>query len=277
MIRSITIGVFCLFTGMWGAFSQEDRPRFDVERDLLLAHYDCKTDVDDLHSVAALATLLSTDRFDGVTYHAVAGAYGVQEGLYVPPNELFEAAFAGHWSDAHTNREQALTEVLAVALRTLDAQGDIWIPEAGQSDFSAALVRRIQQERPSLNVRSRIHIVQHSDWNEEVTAAEALVFVKAHTDYWKIPDGNATGNGTPGFRSDDPISGPGALADAHLREVWELAIRIANRYNGADGRYLNTSIAKGGLDFSDTAEVCWIFGMEHLEDANAFFGYISGK
>ena len=39
------------------------KPRFNPNKDLLLAHFDCKTDVDDLHSVAALITLLSQPDF----------------------------------------------------------------------------------------------------------------------------------------------------------------------------------------------------------------------
>lgn len=40
-------------------FSHAQSPRFDPDKDLLLAQFDCKTDVDDLHTVAALSTLLS--------------------------------------------------------------------------------------------------------------------------------------------------------------------------------------------------------------------------
>ena len=63
--------------------------RFNTELDLLLAQYDCKTDVDDLHSIAAFATLMSNTQFSKINYHGVAGTYGTQEGLYVPPNDLF--------------------------------------------------------------------------------------------------------------------------------------------------------------------------------------------
>ena len=50
-----------------------------------------------------------------------------------------------------------------------------------------------------------------------------------------------------------------------------MAIGIADAYNGADGRYLNESIQKGGLDFSDVAEMTWVFGFSDLVDANDFF------
>src|SRR3990172_1736972 len=71
--------------------------KFNVKKDLFLAQFDCKTDTDDIHSIAGVKTILSDDRFSKVKYHAVAGAYGIQDGLYVPANEIFEIAFGDHW------------------------------------------------------------------------------------------------------------------------------------------------------------------------------------
>jgi len=245
--------------------------KFQLDRDLYLAHFDSKTDVDDIHSVAAVATVLADPRFSQVNYHAVAGAYGIQDGLYVPANELFELVFEERWSDAHTDFGVALGEVSGLAIRTLNSEGAIWIADAGQSDFSAALIRSIQALLPEVDVKSRIHIVQHSEWNEEVTSPEDLAFTKEAASYHKIPDGNVVGNGTPGFRSDVIVNWQEHIVDARLTEVWKTAIGIANTYNGADGRYVNESIQKGGLDFSDVAETAWIFGFDDLVDANDFF------
>ena len=128
---------------------------FDKDKDLLLAHYDCKTDVDDLQTVAAFATLLSDDKFSRINYHAVAGAYGIQEGLYVPPNDLFELAFGDNWTDAHENFQNAVTRVKEIAIVTLEDQGDIWIADAGQSDFSAELIKSIQADLPGEGAGSK--------------------------------------------------------------------------------------------------------------------------
>ena len=245
--------------------------QFSVEQDLFLAHFDSKTDVDDLHSVAGVATMLADPRFAGVNYHAVAGAYGLQEGLYVPANELFDLAFGENWSDAHADPDQAVQEVANIAAEVLLAGGSIWIAEAGQSDFSAALLRQLQDEIPCVNTTARVHVVQHADWNEEVTTPADLEFVRKAASYHKIPDGNAVGNGTPGFRSDEVIDWQAAVSDERLAEIWTLAISIADAHNGVDGRYLNESIEKGGLDFSDVAESMWIFGFENIVDANGFF------
>ncbi len=248
---------------------------FDIEKDLLLAHFDCKTDVDDLQTAAALATLLSDIKFSKINYHAVAGAYGIQEGLYVPPNDLFQLAFGDNWTDAHENRKNAIDRVKVIAKATLENQGDIWIAEAGQSDFSAELIKAIQADLPDMNISQRIHIVQHSDWNEKVTSPLYLDFVKKNIDYHKIPDGNAVGNGTPGFRSPEYSKWKDKINDSKLIEIWQLAIHLSNKYNGKEGRYNNEAIAAGGLDFSDLSEVCWILGLQDLKDTEHFFNLCS--
>lgn len=244
---------------------------FNPEKDLLLANYDCKTDVDDLHSVAALVTLLADPSFSKIQYHAVAGAYGIQEGSYVPPETLFQLAFGDQWTDAHKDREAAVQKVFKIVRTTLDNGGDVWVAEAGQSDFTAELLKVVMAELPDLVVSKRIHVVQHSDWNESVTTPDLLEFVKESSDYHKIADGNAVGNGTPGFRTPEFTGWKAYIKNKELVEVWQHAIDLSNRYNGQEGRYLNEAIAEGGLDFSDLSEVCWILGIQHILDTEAFF------
>ena len=248
---------------------------FNIEKDLLLLQFDCKTDVDDLHTVAAFATLLSDPSFLGIKYHAVAGAYGIQEGLYVPPNTLFQLAFGDHWTDAHNRIKPAVEKVMAEVKSILHSEGDIWIAEAGQSDFTAELIKAIQIDLPEINISQRIYVVQHSDWNEKSTSPENLKFVKKHTDYHKIPDGNAVGNGTPGFRDPDYTNWKEKISNPKLLEIWQLATDLSNKYNGKDGRYNNKAVSAGGLDFSDLAEVCWIIGLQDIKDTAHFFNLYS--
>ena len=248
-----------------------DAGLFDIEKDLLLVQYDCKTDVDDLHSVAALITLLSGSGLSEINYHAVAGTYGIQEGLYVPPEPLFQLAFGNNWTNAHEDAENAAKKVVIIIKSTLIHNGDIWIAEAGQSDFTARLIKAIQADMPDIPVSQRIHVVQHSDWNEQSTSPENLLFVKNNTDYHKIADGNVAGNGTPGFRSPGYTRWKEEITDPRLEDIWELAIDLANKYNGKEGRYENEAISSGGLDFSDLAEVCWILGLENITDIDHFF------
>lgn len=257
------------------AASQEER--FDMEKDLLLMQFDCKTDVDDLHSAAGLVTLMADPDFSQVNYHAVAGTYGIQEGLYVPPNDLFQLAFKNNWTDAHKDFKSAVKKVTKIARKTLKKGGDIWIAEAGQSDFSAALIKNIRVKLPDIDVATRIHIVQHADWNEEVTSPDDLAYVQEHIDYNKIPDGNAVGNGTPGFRTPSYTLWKQEVADEHLLEVWQLAVDLGMTYNGSEGRYNNEAVASGGVDFSDLSEVCWILGLEDIKDSEEFFDRYGGK
>jgi hypothetical protein len=244
---------------------------FNIEKDLLLVQFDCKTDVDDLQSAAALAMLLADSKFSGIHYHAVAGTYGIQEGLYLPPNDLFQLAFGENWTDAHENTKKAAEQVMVVIKATLINQGDIWIAEAGQSDFTASLVKAIQSELPEICISQRIHVVQHSDWNEKSTSPENLQFIKKNTGYQKIPDGNVVGNGTPGFRSPEYTGWKNHITDPKLIAIWQLAIDLSSKYNGKEGRYNNEAISAGGLDFSDLSEVCWILGLQHIKDTEQFF------
>ncbi len=275
IIRIVIASIFISLNNSAQDGKSSKAGNFDLDRDLLLAHYDCKTDVDDLQSVAALATLLSDTIFSKINYHAVAGTYGIQGGLYVPPNELFELTFGENWSDAHENLQEAIHRVKILAISALENQGDIWIAEAGQSDFSAQLIKAIKADLPDMNISKRIHIVQHSDWNEQVTSPHYLEYVKTNIDYQKIPDGNGVGNGSPGFRSPEYIGWKDKIRNPKLIEIWQLAIELSNRYNGKEGRYHNKAISAGGLDFSDTSEVCWILGLQEIRDLEHFFNLYS--
>ncbi|MCF7807797.1 MAG: hypothetical protein K9M49_07140 [Candidatus Marinimicrobia bacterium] len=272
--RRIISLVLILLIGSCGAKKSTESEylgKFNIERDLYLAHFDLKTDVDDIHSAAAVVTMLADERFDKVNYHAVAGAYGTQGGDYVPANDLFKLAFGKHWSDAHSDFNQALEEVSSLATKVIQKGGKIWIADGGQSDFSAAVVREIKDRLPDTDIKNAVHIVQHADWNEKVTSPADLAFLKEAASYHRIPDGNGTGNGTPGFRSDELINWRQSIDNPRLKSIWEKAIEIANEYNGVDDRYLNESIMQGGLDFSDASETTWIFGFNNFGDANDFF------
>jgi hypothetical protein len=243
--------------------------RFDPAKDILFAHFDSKPDVDDLHAVAALGTMLRHPRFACVRYWAVAGTVGTQQGDFVPAPKLFDLAFGKNWRDANANWKGAMAAGLKRAKATLKRGGDIWIMEAGQSDFSAELLDKLAADK------GRIHIVQHSQWNEEMTAPAALAFVRANSDYQKIPDGNVVGNETPGFNSKDGRRWPALLANRRVGPMWQEAKRLADRYN-PQSAYVNPSIAAGGFDFSDAAEAAWIFNFGGLHDTNAFFDAFVG-
>ena len=145
---------------------------FDISKDLFLPQFDSRTDVDDIHSVAAVSTVLSDPRFSDVNFHAVAGAYGIQEGKYVPATDLFNMAFGNHWSDAHNDYKTALSTVTNIVVDTLNNGGDIWIAEAGQSDCSADMVRQVKLKLPGIDAdllrcraaNRRVDIYVHRSW-----------------------------------------------------------------------------------------------------------------
>lgn len=248
---------------------------FNIDKDLLLVQFDCKTDVDDIHTAAALATLISNPDFSKIKYHAVAGTYGIQQGLYVPPNDLFQITFADNWTDAHHNPISAIEKVKEIIKIVILDSGDVWIAEAGQSDFSTKLIKAVKYEFPELDISRRIHVVQHSDWNEKMTSPRCLQYIKQNTDYHKIPDGNVTGNGTPGFRSPEYTRWKNKITNPKLLDIWQLAVDLSNKYNGKEGRYNNEAISAGGLDFSDLSEVCWILGLQDIKDTEHFFNLYS--
>jgi hypothetical protein len=269
------VAVFMSFVSCAMDKNSQKAGNFNIDKDLLLVQFDCKTDVDDLHSVAALVTLLSDSGFSKIHYHAVAGTYGIQEGLYVPPNSLFQLAFGDNWTDAHENFDKAAEKVKAIIKTTLANQGDVWIADAGQSDFTAKLIKSLQTDLPDISISQRIHVVQHSEWNENSTSSENLQFVKKNIDYHKIPDGNAVGNGTPGFRTPEYTQWKNKIKNPKLIEIWQHAVDLSNKYNGKEGRYNNEAISSGGLDFSDLSEVCWILGIHDIKDTEHFFNLYS--
>ena len=278
MIRNLRLIILALAFVMAGsATASEALGQFNPDRDLFIPQFDSKTDVDDLHSVAGVATILRDPRFSDVEYHAVAGAYGIQDGLYVPSPGLFNLAFGNRWSDAHNHREQALEAVSAMVVETLGRGGHVWVAEAGQSDFTADWLKMVREQLPSVDSRKQVHVVQHSDWNESVTSPESLTYVKQHADYQKIPDGNETGNGSPGLRTESEEYWPAAMDSEQSGEIWKLARKLAMKYNGREGRYNNTAVEAGGMDFSDVSETLWIFGFTHLRDTGAFFAELLSK
>lgn len=244
--------------------------QFDPQSDLLLANFDSRPDVDDLHSVAALATILRSKPYDAIDYRAVAGAYGSQGGTYIDSPKLFDLAFGDRWVDAHNHRDRALATISEKVLAVLRAGGDVWVEEAGQSDFTADVLAVVRDKADSIETHKRFHVVQHSFWNESVTTEQKLQFVRNYSDYQKIPDGNGSGNGTPNYKYDGSEDWERVLADPAVGAIWKEAKRVADQYNGTT-EYDNPAVEAGGFDFSDTVEAVWFLGVEDVDTVEAFF------
>lgn len=240
-------------TGMFG--------RFDRGEDILLCNFDSKPDEDDLHAVAGLATMLRDTRISGIDYHCTAGAYGTQGGTFLDEPKLFDLAFGSTgWASAHADRTRAVNIAADKAVAALDRGGDVWVTEAGQSDVTARIVKRIKSLRGNVNTRDRVHVVQHSDWNEDKTTNADLSYVRGNTQYNKIGDGNSANNGTPQLKTGSGQYWARATGDAAVGAIWAEADAAADRGMRVD--WNNESIKGGGMDFSDTVEVMYVFGFE---------------
>ncbi len=246
------IVISCIVVVTFSVASETEKPKFDTQKDLLSLHYDHAPDKDDGHSAAADRTLLeSLFGKDWLSKHAlpVSGAYGTNKETF---NEKSDAVMdavwneRGGWIAAHRDWDDAVKAIYARWYATLEAGGDVYVKEGGQSDITVEVVKRLRQEHPDIDTRQRIHVIQHGKWNEDHTTPEALEYVKANTDYVKIPDANRYLNvrgGDAAFEksaTSHPVFGPG----------WQAAFE----YYPPSQR----------LDFSDTGELMYILGLGEI-------------
>ncbi len=248
--------------------------RFAVGSDLLISNFDIKPDLDDVHSIAAVGSVLRSNPYRDVDYVAVVGTYGNQDGEYVDVPDLFSTAFENNWVDAHNKRSEALNIVSKKIEKTLDAGGRIWIQEAGQSHFTYDLILPII-EASEKDLKSKFVVVQHSMWNEHMSDLSHLLWLNSNTSYVRVQDGNMAGNGSPGFASQDGRAWPQLLEHSELGPLWTLAKQIADKYN-SKAIYVNHFIRDGGFDFSDTTELAYILGFDGMYDQNDFFQCFAG-
>jgi len=222
---------------------------FEPHKDLLSLHYDHAPDKDDGQSAAADRTILeSLHEREWIQKHvvAVSGAYGKNAKQFNPKSDaVMDAAWndCGGWLAGHANREQVATDLFERWAAVLRDGGDVWVKEGGQSDITADVVKRIRRRLPDLDTNNRIHVVQHSNWNEKQTTDAALAYTKKHTDYIRIKDANRFLNvkgGNDAFETaarQHPVFGP----------VWEAAFTYYN--------------PEHRLDFSDTGELMHILDL----------------
>lgn len=224
----------------------------DAEKDLISLHYDHAPDKDDGQSAAADRMILeSMFGLAWVKAHALAvsGAYGKNAGRFNDKSDaVMDACWnaAGGWVDAHADREAAMEKLAARWAKTLEAGGDIWVKEGGQSDLTADVVRRLAGSMEDLETTERIHVVQHSNWNENATTDADLDYVKKHTDYIRIKDANRYLN----RRGGDDAFEKAATDHPTFGKAWQAAF----------GYYP----PRHRLDFSDTGELLHMLGLGEM-------------
>ena len=254
--RDDRVSAGCAHGGMIGLF--------DTSRDLLVANYDSKPDVDDLQAVAGLGSVLKHPDFACVDYVATSGAYGSQGGEYLVAPELFNLAFGENWLDAHLQRGKTIDTLAARMRETIAGGGRVWVAEAGQSDVTAAAVEKLPRE-----MWTSVHVVQHSYWNESMSSKDAMQTVVYNTRYHRVQDGNFPDNGSPAFNTSDGSHWPALLSDPVVGPVWREAKRLSDFHN-PKAAYVNPAVAAGGLDFSDTVEIAYIFGFDDMAGVGDF-------
>ena len=226
--------------------------KFNSEKDVISLHYDHAPDRDDGHSAAADRTLLESvfgKEWMAKNVVAVSGAYGNNKHLFDHKSDaVMDAVWneRGGWIAADRDWDSAVNSIYKRWQATLTKGGDVYVKEGGQSDVTAAVVERLKQEHPEILTRQRIHVVQHSDWNEKHTTPNALEYVKTHTHYIRIADANRYLN----VKGGDAAFVKSATAHPLFGHGWRAAFDY----------YAPETI----LDFSDTGELLHILGLGEI-------------
>jgi hypothetical protein len=237
---------------------------FDWKKDLLSLHYDHAPDQDDGHSAAADRTLLeSLYGREWIKQHvsAVSGTYGTNAKTFNPKSDAVMNACwngCGGWLNAHANRAGIVEQLTKRWTEVLESGGDVWVKEGGQSDITAEVVRKIRADTPALDTTKRIHVVQHSLWNERHTTKNALADTRTQTHYIKIRDANAYLNVKGGAAAFEQA----ALAHPVFGPVWKAAFEYYS--------------PRARLDFSDTGELMYILGLGEIGIAEFCQRYLGG-
>ena len=265
--------------------------------DLISLHYDHSPDPDDGHSAAADRTI--SDYYGlGNNVHVVSGTYSRtsttegNKGDYQEASEDVMKAVWGiegrGWFNAHKDFDGTVQITVLVWKEKLleKSEPHIWVKEGGPSDFTAAVLVKLIQDKDicEATLKNRIHVIQHGPthpedkkypgFNERITGAKNLSFVKKHTDYIKIPNGNVAGNGTADLRffpDDDKRNGTAKIKNfmaAALKHptcgvAWSAAFAYHNPLKDKNGKADTADWPyKNSLDFSDTVEFLYIMGID---------------
>jgi hypothetical protein len=150
------------------------------------------------------------------------------------------------WLAAHVKRKEAIDKLVQRWSEAIQKGGDVWVKEGGQSDITADVVKEIRNRFPDLDTTKHIHVIQHSQWNENQTTDTALSYTKKYTHYIKIKDANRYLNIKGGDEAFEKV----AMNHQLFGTVWKAAF----------GYYP----PKQRLDFSDTGELMHILGLGEM-------------
>jgi hypothetical protein len=160
---------------------------------------------------------------------------------------------------------------------TIEAGGNVWIAEGGQSDFTADVIRELRNDYAPSLTRIRIHIVQNSSWNEKQTSTADCKYANANAHHISIADGDLPDNGTAVFRmyyNDNKMEITDFMQTASSHSLygtmWNAAFTYLNPINGYPQN--NSDPKNRKLDFSDAVELLHILGIgtASVNDCNDF-------
>ncbi|MFR9511890.1 MAG: hypothetical protein SNG69_09245 [Rikenellaceae bacterium] len=222
------------------------------------------------------------DDLKGVDIYAVSGAIGEQGGLFIDSEELFDMIFGKRWTAANEDWERAIADIVDVVLPILKKGGRVWVQEAGQSDITADWVGEVLKTIPAAEVKERVIVVQHSNWNEEQANDDDLAFVKRMTNYFSIDDGNAEpseqwGNRgqytTPAYRAKESqwIAQAKKSSNKRVAKLWRVADKIIDSYFPDGFQHDWSYIHFDGVDYSDCCENWWILNIGKVADSHQKF------
>ncbi len=257
------------------------RSYFDKSKDILIAQFDSRPDPDDIMAIAALGCMLAHSELDGVNYYAVAGAYGEQSdrALYIPAPDLFTMAFGAKntmWTDAHNEYSSSVTRIKDKVKPILQNGGKVWIQEAGQSNITADWIRALISDGVAESlIKSNVILVQHSVWNEDMTAPADLTYVQDKTTYQPLDSGNVAsdqdrGPQTPRYTSTDTsfLAQAKSSQNPKAKQLWVEADRVIDNH---PNKTKNDTIQNDGVDYSDCVENWWIFNVADAGTVAAFW------
>ncbi|WP_419658490.1 serine hydrolase domain-containing protein [Desulfosarcina variabilis] len=238
---------------------------FRPDKDLICLHHDFAPDPDDGHATVANKTIVSQY---GIIPLVVAGAHDryneTGKNNYQTKGEVvMQAAWGNNWLNAHADWQGSVKKAADAWRKTLDNGGHIWIAEGGMADFTADVLKSVSHTYNRQTTRKRIHIIQHSRWNENHSTPDRLTYVKKNTHYLKIDDGNSDQNDTAGlmlkYSSNNKSTIERFMRQAEksrYADIWQAAfdfLSLVTDQGWPEGRK---------LDFSDTVELLYILGIE---------------
>jgi hypothetical protein len=246
-------------------------PVFNQNRDMVGLHYDFCPDGDDLISAVADRALLETVfgiEFISTKVVKTGGTYSRDRGYYKSSIEILNTLWndvgnvfhvKGSSSDPDSDAVKYETKMY---LDTISNGGFVFLKEGGQADYTAIVVKEMEKMIPGSG--KCLVVVQHSTTNESNYGAGVLSYMKKHTTYIKIPDGNQF------LRKDDwkldGLSFDRYATESRLDCVWSSVFKEFKKQKTFCKKYSGKRVdVSKCVDFSDTFELLWILGIDNQQ------------